>query len=434
MVSWIYGVAFVAVFFTAAVLSAVAGRSARTGIDFSLSGRSLGAVDVSWVIIGTLVGGAATIGTVQMAYARGFAAWYFTLGSGLACLVLGLFFARPLRESGTVTVAEYLGTRFGKPYQVYSSLFSSMGMMMQVVAQYLAAVAILLSVFGCSTGTAVAITFILIASVVISGGMAGAGLIGKLKFWMLCLILALSAGVCLFRTGGIAPLLEELVASEGDLGFFPEGPWAALMDILSMVLGVLSTQIYLQAVFSARTVREARHGALLSAAMIPPLGFLGIVIGLYLRSHSPEPAVNSAQALPAFLTTTYPTPIAAFFLAALLLIVIGTASGLVLGVSTNLYVDVLSRFPRLVHRWESGRLVRLSCFAVLVASVAMVGLGLNTPILQWSYVSMGLRGTAVFAGILLMVCVGERHSIKWVKPILFALPIGYLAVVIHRHL
>ena len=89
--------------------------------------------DVAWIIIGTLVGGAATVGTVQMAYRYGLAAWHFTLGSGLACLVLALFFSKALRQSESITVSEFLGQRFGSRFQTYSSLIASSGILMQIV-------------------------------------------------------------------------------------------------------------------------------------------------------------------------------------------------------------------------------------------------------------------------------------------------------------
>lgn len=429
----LYAISFSAALAAAGVLSFTAGRRARSGEDFSLSGRTLGTAGVSWVIIGTLVGGAATIGTVQTAYVGGFSAWYFTLGSGLACLVLGLLFSRALRESGTVTVAEFLGTCFGPAFRTYASLLSSLGMLMQVVAQFLAATAILKAVFGLGTGASIAVVFLVTAGFVVSGGMAGAGRIGRLKFQLLCLILVLSAGLCWYRAGGFGALFAALRAQGATVGFLAEGPLAAVVDILSMVVGVLSTQIYLQAVFSARSVREARNGALLSAALIPPMGLLGIVIGLYLRASAPELDGRTALALPYFLTTAYPPVVAALFTAGLFIIVVGTGSGLVLGVATNLYVDFLMRVSGFARRWPGTLLVRASCLGVLAVTVGLVWLGLDATILKWSYLSMGLRGTAVFAGLCLAVFAGCGRRVAAARPLLFLLPVVYLAVVWIRH-
>ena len=54
---------------------------------------------------------------------------------------------------------------------------------------------------------------------------------------------------------------------------------------LSLVLGVLSTQTYAQAIWSGKSDRAAKKGALLSACLIPPIGIACILIGLYMRGH-----------------------------------------------------------------------------------------------------------------------------------------------------
>lgn len=74
--------------------------------DYSLGGRKAGAAGVTGILLGALVGGASTVGTVQMAYTYGMTAWWFTLGGGIGCLLLGLRFAVPLRSSEITTIAE----------------------------------------------------------------------------------------------------------------------------------------------------------------------------------------------------------------------------------------------------------------------------------------------------------------------------------------
>ena len=87
------------------VCLALGGKNrARGDLDFSLGGRVAGPWHVSGAITGTLVGGASTIGTVQLAFLYGFSAWWFTLGAGLACLFLGLFIAVPARREEVATI------------------------------------------------------------------------------------------------------------------------------------------------------------------------------------------------------------------------------------------------------------------------------------------------------------------------------------------
>lgn len=67
-----------------------------------------GALVVSGIIMGTLVGGSSTIGTAQLAYNYGLSAWWFTLGSGIACLIFSLVFASSLRSNGCPTLVGML--------------------------------------------------------------------------------------------------------------------------------------------------------------------------------------------------------------------------------------------------------------------------------------------------------------------------------------
>ena len=77
---------------TLLVITAVGVRSGKkvsSAEDFSTGGgASVGIVIGS--LMGTLVGGASTIGTAQLAFTHGFSALWFTLGAGIGCLILGL--------------------------------------------------------------------------------------------------------------------------------------------------------------------------------------------------------------------------------------------------------------------------------------------------------------------------------------------------------
>ncbi len=433
MFNWLYITIFALSFLGITILSLHRFRLVKTGDDFYVANRSLKAPGVSWIIIGTLVGGASTIGTVQMAYENGLSAWIFTLGSGIACFLLGLLFSRALREQGTVTVSEFLGLKFGKPFQIYSSVFTSVGMFVHVVGQFLAAIAILQSIFNFSIRSSILICIILMVIFVTLGGVTGAGLIGKFKFFMLYGMLLLSAGYAIKLGNGPKALLDSFHGEEGLFNLFSYGTDRGIIDLVSTIVGVISTQIYLQAIFSARDVRAARNGAYLSAAVIPPLGIMGVVIGLYLRAFHPELAGNSAQALPFFLNTYFPAALAAFFSAGLLLVVLGTGAGLILGVTTNLDVDFFTTTMGKINPRDHLIRLRLLSLVVLGLSVILVLTGLDSAILQWSYLSMGLRGSAVFLGLCVVVFLRSWTSSTLTRTLLYLLPPVYIVLALLLH-
>lgn len=424
----LYKITFTITFALIALLTVRRSTRVTSASGFSVANRTLPFTGVSWIIIGTLVGGVSTIGTVQTAYTHGISACIFTFGSGLSCLLLGCFFAKALREEGVVTVSEYLGKFFGQRFRYYSSALNSSGMFIHVVGQFLASIAILQSVFGFGASISVLITMILIGIFVISGGITGAGLIGKIKFFMLYIIMVMSAAVSLYKGGGLQNIINQLPQDSNMLSFIDYGFKPAAIDMFSMLVGVLSTQIYLQAIFSAKNVKEARNGAFLSAAVIPPIGVLGIIVGLYLRANFPEVGDNPAQALPFFLYHSFPPVIAALFSAGILLIVLGTGAGLVLGVTTNIYNDFLYEQKGFLEKIQPIRLLRSCTFVVLLLASALVFTGLDSTILKWSYMSMGLRGSAVFAGLFILVFLKKYYQSRLILFFLYIIPVAYIVL------
>lgn len=310
---------------------------ATSGAEFALSGRKASSLNVFGAITGTLVGGASTIGTAQLAFMYGLSAWWFTLGAGLACLFLGLFIAIPLRQSQAQTIPEFIAIYHGEGVRTAASLFTAAGMFIQIVAQLLACGAVLAVLFDLSIVVSAAISMLLVIVFTLGGGMKSAGLTGLIKMLLIYLTMVVAGVVALKLAGGWRGLTSG----------FPAWPWFSLFgyglkegvsDLLSMVVGVISTQTYLQAIFSAHNSAAARRGALFSAALIPPLGLFGIIVGLYMRQTMPE--LQSALALPSFILLHLPPGFAGIAFATLLIAAVGTAAGLALGVATTLKVDL----------------------------------------------------------------------------------------------
>ncbi len=400
-------------------------KKVKTESDFTLAGRGLNTSKVSFVIIGTLVGGASTVGTVQLAYTYGVAAWIFTLFSGIACLILGLFFAKALRLEEVTTVSEFIGNKLGKRFQTYTSFFSSFGMYIHIVAQFLAAMSIIETIFTSNKTISLPVTFILILIFVISGGVMASSSIGKIKVYLLYGLMIISAYIAITKQNGILNLIHS-IPDKRMLSLFSYGTFKASKDMFAMVIGVLSTQTYLQAIFSAKDVKTARNGAFLSAALIPPIGIFGIIVGIYMRIHHPELSNNTTVIFPYFIKLYFNPFVAAIFMASLTVIILGTAAGLTLGVTTNIYIDILKNSK--INKLKIGEMLKLKITAliVLLTSSLIVITGLDSKILDWSYMSMGIRGSAIFIPMLLIMAIKDKKTLKRLKPFIAALPIIYI--------
>jgi len=373
------------------------GTWVKTAGDFIAGGRRAGSGIVAGSIIGTLVGGSSTIGTAQLAFTWGLSAWWFTLGSGIACLILGFFYAKPLRESGADTMPQLLHREYGKKVATTAALLTSLGNFLSVVAQVLASVALVTSIATMPAPVVTVITCLLMIVYVVFGGIWGAGIVGTAK----TVLLALSVGVCglmaLYWQGGLGSFMEALPAEQ----YFNLIARGAAKDFgvgLSLIMGVVTTQAYFQAIASARTLNLAKGGALISAIVIPSIGACGILVGLYMRVHFPD--IPSASALPLFVLQYVPPLFGGMILATLFVTVVGTAAGVSLGVSSVLCNDIYCVYfdPNSSDK-KRLRVSRLILAGILVAAGLTSFLNIGSLILSWSILSMALRGV-VACGIL----------------------------------
>ena len=357
---------------------------------------------VAGVITGTLVGGSSTIGTAQLAYQFGMSAWWYTLGAGIACLVLALVYALPLRRSGCPTLVSMIRKEYGPKVGMAVSVLSCVGTFINVVPQVISATAVLAVIFpalGLEAAVTVSVVFMILY--VIFGGTKGAGIVGIVKMILIYLAM-IAAGVMVLRmAGGFGGFTAEVRQLQDPscpnfFNLFSRGIGTDAGAGLSAVLGVLTTQTYAQGVLSGKTDKDGVRGALLSAFLVPPIGLGGILVGLHMRANAALYAgITAKTALTAFITAHMPPLLAGIILGTLFITVVGTGAGITLGISTTLTSDILTLLlPRLkAHRQTVSRVM-----IVLVLAVAglMACGSLGDIILQFTFMSMGLRAAVVF--------------------------------------
>jgi SSS family solute:Na+ symporter len=403
-------------------LAMAGSRTVKTATDFTLAGRKSGSWNVAGGIMGTLVGGASTVGTVQLAFLYGLSAWWFTLGSGLACLFLGLTLAPALRQGMVETIPQFISRYHGERARVCASLFSALGMFIHIVAQLLACGSILATLFNFSTLQGALISSLLVSCFALGGGMQSAGPLGMVKLLLLYCTMAGAGIAAVVMAGGWQQLSSAFPAFPW-FSLFGYGVKEGLSDLVSMLVGVISTQTYLQAVFASRDTVAARRGALICAVLIPPLGILGIAVGLFMRKL--HPALDSARALPVFLLEYFPPGLAGIAFAALLIAAVGTAAGLTLGVGTTLKVDILSKL-RLKESHELA-IMRMVTLGVILAALSILLVNLDSAIMKWSFLSMALRGATLCFPLLAAVFLRERTTQSGGALSIYTAPLAVIA-------
>lgn len=442
------------------------GRKVTDASDFTSGGGKAGPWLVAGTIMGTLVSGQATVGTAQLAYSFGMSAWWFTLGSGVGCLVLDLGYVKRMRHSGADTLVGVISNEYGDRSGYLASVLSSIGIFVSVIAQMLSATALLTTILPISMLAASIISAAIMAVYVIFGGVWGAGIGGVVKLLLLYIAAIMGGIIVLFVTGGPDGLMQlvrsalvgtslgevnDIQTAEDILPRFgsllARGPLNDLGSGLSLVLGVLSTQTYASAIWSAKSDKAARQGALFSACLIPPIGIACILVGLFMRGQcitADEAAAltaigqavpsglieiaTTAQVFPTFVLHYMPSLFGGIVLGTLLITIVGGGAGLSLGVATIVVNDIAGH---LTHRLDAPKrklvVTRLVIVLVLAVSAAVATLVPSAVINDFGYLSMGLRGAVIFVPISAALFFPGRVGTRWVVAAILAGPVAVIA-------
>lgn len=383
-------------------------RKVSSAEGYSLGGRSSSAPFVAGSIAGTVVGGGATVGTAQLAYSSGLSAWWFTLGSGIAFIIMGLFYARRLRMTGLETIPEFLSLQYGKKAEILSSVISSVGILLSAVASCLPGIEIISSLFHISPVMSAVILTLLVILYTFFGGMKSTAVGGLLKMGIIW--------ISLFIAGWYA--FSFLETSQSWNSFPPDyfslrgSSWGlSLSQLGSVIIGILCTQTYIQCIFSAATPVTATTGCFIAALIVIPVGLPSIAVGMSMQIL--DEAVPPILVLPAFLAGHVPPLVGGLALGGIILSLLGSIGGLSLGIGTMISRDILTPLFSIKDDTEQLRLTRITVLSVLLISSALAILYRGSQVLFWNYLSMGLRGGGIFLPMTLAVFFPGHLEKKW---------------------
>lgn len=451
----------------------LSGKKVQDAKDFVTGGGKAGPLMVCGAIMGSLVSSQATIGTAQLSFSYGLAAWWFTLGAGIGCLFLGLGYSSALRGSQCVTEVQIISKAYGPSAGVFSSVLCSIGIFISVLAQVVACAGMVKTLFPqVPTALATLISIATMCFYVVFGGAWGAGMGGIVKLVLLYVASVVGMVYVLVVSGGLAGIIAGLnqILSGTEVGMIQESvnglknladsgdiaarygsliARGAMKDIgsgVSLLLGVLSTQTYAQAIWSAESDKKAKQGALLSACLIPPLGIAGICIGLFMRSHYILQAeakallqagmkvpnlpvlASTIQVFPAFVLNHMPALFAGIVLGTLFISTVGGGAGLSLGMATILVKDIGKRIStKLQDAGSELKITRVTLTGVLVIAAVVAAIVPGSMINDLGFMSMGLRGSVILVPMSCALWVRKKLNPSCVVAAIILAPIAVLA-------
>lgn len=376
-----------------ALVGILAVKRIKNSSDFTVAGKQASQVMVAGTILGSIVGAGGTVGTAETAFKLGIVGWWQTLGLGIGCIVLSLGLSQVIYKVKTAeTIPQLIKSTFGEKIVPITAIFSSIAIFLSILSQMKGFLPLLTSVIPISLAAAATVGVLLVLVFVVFGGIFATSLGGLLKMFLILAALVVSSVIAVFGMGGFGNMFTLFEPSYFNL--FARGFYNDAAIGLKLVLGVLVTQTYVQAVLSAKDAKAARNGAMLGAILTIPIGLFGVAVGLFMKANFPD--MVAAQALPQFMINTFPPVVAGLFIGALMLASLGSNAGLTLGVATLLSRDVYTKIKPNTTEKEKLFVLRM----LMIVIVGLTGVFAVTEagklIQTFVFLSFGLRVCVFF--------------------------------------
>ena len=257
--------------------------------------------------------------------------------------------------------------------------------------------------------------------------MKTAGVGGILKMAVIWVTLFVAGGSA-FYTIHTEPGFMEALPSYPWFSLFGAGVPSAMANLFSLIVGMLCTQTYIQALFSASNPDTAAAGAFSAALVTIPVGLPCAMIGMYM--HVTRPDVAPILVLPTFLLEHQSSLIGGIAMGGIILSLIGSIAGLSLGIGTMLSRDIFAKLFRVTSDAASLRLTRFVVLGVILCASAISILNEGSQILFWNYLSMALRGGGIFLPFTLAIIKPHAVSPSWaVASMVFSTAAAIIAAV-----
>ncbi|WP_291633005.1 sodium:solute symporter [Clostridium sp.] len=366
----------------------------RTSKDFISGGNKLGVMGVTSMLMGSIIGGASTVGTAQMAYNRGIGAIWFILGLSIASIMLGLFYSSQVDKKSAETIPQIIGNTYGKKARTTSSVLLSLGMFIHINGQIIACTALFTVVFHMSITKSAIIVVCLLVAYVVFGGFWGSTMVGAVKTVLLYGTSIICGALLIFKFNGIRDI-TSLLPQEPWFNLFSGGVSSDLASGISTIVGVLSTQTYFQAIMAGKNSKTSRRSAYLVAFLVLPVGIVCTMIGMYMRIH--HPGIVPSEAFPLFLMNYLNPAFAGVCIATVLISSIATGAGLTLGIATMFVRDIYSQcINKKAGDKKQLYILRATIIFIGIMCLLIVINNKDSMILDWGFLSMIFRATPIF--------------------------------------
>lgn len=326
--------------------------------DYALAGRSLPLPMVVTATFATWFGSETILGLPGRFIESGIdGVIEEPFGSGMALILVGMFFAQKLYKLNILTIGDYYRQRYGRTIEVLCTIFIVLSYLGWVAAQ-VAALGLVINLItegmvSVSAGMAIGTLVVLIYTMF--GGMWSVAITDF--FQMIIIICGLA--IILFFASDLAGGFGNIIGYAREQDLFhalpeptPSGWLFWISAAITMMIGSIPQQDVFQRVMSAKNTATAVAGPIIGGCVYIMFAFVPMFIVIAAVLIMPEQAQHFLQddpqrLLPTLVKDYMPMWLRVLFFGAVLSAVMSTASATILAPSTAFVSNILSAVVKL---------------------------------------------------------------------------------------
>lgn len=384
--SWIDWSCIVVYFAVIGFIGYQASKSVKTVEDYNIAGER-----VTWPVLfaslaAALLGGGASTGAAGNTFKDGYVYMFAFFAYGIASILIGIFIAPKLkRYVGAQTVGDIMEKHYGKLAKLITGILS-VGLCTGILGGQALALGIITNIildipmiWGIIIGMGCVIIY------TASGGVWAVIQTEVVQFVLLGVILPLALMISIYRSGGVEFILENIPAQH----FTFLGNWEIIAFVgifVTFLLGEALIPPYTQRAFSATNASDSRKGYIIAGFFSFGFFFISASIGITARVLYPD--LQTDQAMPMVVKNMLPIGITGLAVAALMAVIMSTASSFLNSTTVAFMQDIFSPFIA-KKKYSDKQYLRIEKVFTLLVGIGSVIFAVNVPsilkALEYSY-------------------------------------------------
>ena len=263
-------------------ISAWVARNTKSDADYLVAGRRLGVFAVAMSLFATWFGSEIVVATSAEVASDGLAgARVDPFAYALGILILGLFVVREIRRDGHMTLADYLGAKFGVGTAALSAIVIAVSGTGWAAAQLFALAMIVSSVSVLDFHTALIVSTVLVLVYTLLGGLLGDIATDLIQGGVLVVGVVLLFVLLISAAGGVGEAVSNIPPERLKLSVEEES-WLDRLEI--WIIPIFSSMVAQEAIsrtLAARSPSIAVRGAVLGSAIYLTVGLFPIAFGMF---------------------------------------------------------------------------------------------------------------------------------------------------------